>query len=270
MTAGSGKLRWQRRSRPLLGTLVEIGVDGHDEEVAQALESAWSTIARVQACLSRFDPDSDIARFNTLGVGDSLEVRSPTREVLTAASALGDASAGLFDITQGRGGARGWRLAGGRLRKLDAGTSIDLGGIGKGHAVDAAVEALQAAGCRDGWVNAGGDLRAFGAAELTVAVRDEGRGGSRPFARLADGAFATSHYGPTSRSAAWAPDRFDDAGGVGRDSAVGGVDISAHVSVAAPRCLWADALTKVVAASADPGHPLLAVHGARAWLHGPS
>jgi thiamine biosynthesis lipoprotein len=31
--------------------------------------------------------------------------------------------------------------------------------------------------------------------------------------------------------------------------------------------LWADALTKVVAASGDVQHPLLAQHGARAWWH---
>jgi thiamine biosynthesis lipoprotein len=42
---------------------------------------------------------------------------------------------------------------------------------------------------------------------------------------------------------------------------------AAHVSVAAPLCLWADALTKIVAASGDPAHPLLARHDARAWLH---
>jgi thiamine biosynthesis lipoprotein len=41
----------------------------------------------------------------------------------------------------------------------------------------------------------------------------------------------------------------------------------AHASVAAPLCLWADALTKIVAASGDASHPLLARHDARAWLH---
>jgi thiamine biosynthesis lipoprotein len=39
------------------------------------------------------------------------------------------------------------------------------------------------------------------------------------------------------------------------------------VSVAAPRCLWADALTKIVAISGDAAHPLLARHGAKAWQH---
>jgi thiamine biosynthesis lipoprotein len=43
--------------------------------------------------------------------------------------------------------------------------------------------------------------------------------------------------------------------------------VRAHVSVAAPLALWADALAKVVAVSGDDRHPLLARHSARAWLH---
>jgi hypothetical protein len=31
--------------------------------------------------------------------------------------------------------------------------------------------------------------------------------------------------------------------------------------------VWADALTKIVVASGDVEHPLLARFGARAWLH---
>jgi len=42
----------------------------------------------------------------------------------------------------------------------------------------------------------------------------------------------------------------------------------AHITVAAPECLWADALTKVVA-YATPQHStaLLARYHARAWQH---
>jgi thiamine biosynthesis lipoprotein len=72
----------------------------------------------------------------------------------------------------------------------------------------------------------------------------------RAFGTLADGAFATSHYGDDTRS-----------------QASGGPRVRAHVSVAAPLALWADALTKVVALSGDASHPLLAHHGAQAWRH---
>lgn len=49
--------------------------------------------------------------------------------------------------------------------------ALDLGGIAKGFAVDRAVAALQAAGCSAGLVNAGGDLRVFGAPPACVLLR---------------------------------------------------------------------------------------------------
>ncbi|MBS0508690.1 MAG: FAD:protein FMN transferase [Proteobacteria bacterium] len=241
---------WQRRARPLLGTLVEIAVP-QARAAEAAVQAAFAAVERVQSRMSRFEPGSDVARFAALPVGASMAVAPETAEVLQAAWALQRDSGGLFDITQGRA-PDGWRCEGHRLHKRAAAAAFDLGGIAKGHAVDRAVQALQSMGCAAGWVNAGGDLRAFGAVQLPVLLRDEEGGGLRPFAQLADGAFATSRFGARCRSQAWA--------GNGRG-------VSAHVSVAAPSCLWADALTKVVAASGDARHPLLHAHGACAWLH---
>jgi thiamine biosynthesis lipoprotein len=230
----------QRRARPLLGTLVEIGAAcGH--------EAGFHAMAGLQARLSRFEPGSDIARFNAQPAGSELRVGAATVDVLTAARQFQLESVGLFDISQGSG-PDAWRLAGDRLLKLDGGVALDLGGIAKGQAVDLAVQVLRDAGAEAGWVNAGGDLRVFGDLELPVLLRDEASGGAREFARLADGAIATSHYAPGSNSA------------LSRA-------VQAHVSVVAPQCLWADALTKIVALSGDCGHPLLARYDAIAWLH---
>ncbi|MFT3812553.1 MAG: FAD:protein FMN transferase [Acidovorax sp.] len=223
-------MTWQRRAQPWLGTLVEVGVP----EGACA-DAAFDALRRVQACMSRFDPRSDVGRFAALPVGASLHVEEDTAQVLHAARQLQQASGGLFDITQGRA-PEGWRCEGRRLTRLHAAAAFDLGGIAKGYAVDCAVRALQAEGCAAGWVNAGGDLRAFGAAQLPILLRDEAAGALRPFAQLEEGAFATSQWR------------------------------TAYASVAAPLCLWADALTKVVAASGTC-HPLLAAYDAQAWLH---
>ncbi|MBS0391923.1 MAG: FAD:protein FMN transferase [Comamonadaceae bacterium] len=239
-----------RRARPLLGTLVEIGVPQGTGADA-ALQAAFAGVQRVQSCMSRFEPDSDVARFAALPAGASMQVAPETAAVLQAACALQRDSGGLFDITQGRA-PDGWCCDGRSLHKRAAAASFDLGGIAKGYAVDCAVQALQRLGCAAGWVNAGGDLRAFGAVQLPVLLRDEDGGGLRPFVELGDAAFATSHFGARRRSQIWA---------------AGGRGVAAHVSVAAPSCLWADALTKVVAASGDARHPLLLAHGARAWLH---
>lgn len=229
-----------RRARPLLGTLVEVGAPaGH--------EVAFKAVAALQAQLSRFEPDSDIARFNALPPGGEFDVGQFAVDVLRVARSLHLDSQGLFDVSLGTG-PEAWRLDGVRLCKLTPEVTLDLGGIAKGHAVDIAVQALQAHGIPMGWVNAGGDLRVFGDLELPLRLRDEQDGRSHHFATLREGALATSHYAPNSRSALSPP-------------------CPAHVSVAAPTCLWADALTKVVALSGRVDHPLVARYDAAAWRH---
>ena len=49
-------------------------------------------------------------------------------------------------------------------------SSLDLGGIAKGFAVDRAVAAMKAAGGKSGLVNAGGDLAGFGATPWPVDI----------------------------------------------------------------------------------------------------
>ena len=232
-----------RRARPLLGTLVEIGVrSSAGADVAGAIDAGFARIAMLQAQLSRFEPSSAIGRFNAARAGERIPIEPDAAIVLDAAALLRDASEGAFDVSLGSG-AWQWRVDLGRmLVKLSEGVRLDLGGIAKGHAVDCAVAALAAHGVTAGWVNAGGDLRAFGDLTLPVDLRDENRGGVRRFATIADGAFATSRR-------------------VGADGQV------RHASVAAPTCLWADALTKIVVASGAADHPLLARFGAQAWLH---
>ena len=249
-----------RRARPLLGTLVEVGlVPGTPWPEAgfeAAFTAAFAAIAAVQTALSRFDADSDIHRFGRRPAGASLALQPAGARALRAAQALRQASGGLFDISLGTG-PQAWHCSGARLHKRASGVQLDLGGIAKGHAVDAAVRALRRAGCTAGWVNAGGDLRVFGAIELPLRLRDETGGGVRPIGTLADGAFATSRFAAGSRCQV--------AGAAA--GAVTCAGVIAHVSVAAPRCLWADALTKIVALSGDAAHPLLARLGARAWIH---
>jgi len=243
---------WTRRAQPLLGTLVEIGVLATDADRHPGVAAAFAAIREAQACLSRFEAGSDVATFNALRCGERIAVRAVTQHVLAAALELQAATAGAFDISLGSA-PDGWALRGADLHKLDDTTRLDLGGIGKGHAVDLAVQALMAHGVEAGWVNAGGDLRAFGDVDAPVQLRDEANGGVRAFATLRDGAFATSHFGPDSRSRLAANAR--------------AAPHHAHASVAAPLCLWADALTKVVALSGDTSHPLLARFDAQAWLH---
>lgn len=234
-----------RRAQPWLGTLVEICIaDTPTVLHSDAFDAAFDAIAGIHNALSPKRAESDLARFNAAAVGTTLHCEDSTRIVLEAARALGEASDGAFDITLGSDGLDAWALQGNALRKLKSGALLDAGGIAKGYAVDAAIDALKIAGVRAGWVNAGGDLRVFGALQLPIHIRspdDPAR--TLPLTGLREGALATSVL-PLAE---------------GR---------RAHISVAAPECLWADALTKVVA-YASPAHcqALLARYHARAWQH---
>lgn len=237
-----------RRARPLLGTLVEIGV-AHGEPAQ--IDAGFAAIGAVQRCLSRFDPHSDIARFNAWPAGSHLVVQADTVQVLQLAQALHQRTQGLFDVSLGSGPTQ-WHCDGHRLHKHAPGVQLDLGGIGKGHAVDRAVTALQAAGITAGWVNAGGDLRVFGEIEVPIHLRQEDSGGTQPFAYLSDGALATSHYGAGSRCRLHQPAQATP---------------HPHVSVAAPTALWADALTKIAALAGPACRGLMDDLGATAWWH---
>ena len=95
------------------------------------------------------------------------------------------------------------------------------------------MNALQRAGATRGFVNAGGDLRVFGA--LTLAV--ERRAGCRPTTvALRERAMATSEYGPRRRIAS----RAALSGRRGRPPDAYGA------SVLVRECVVADALTKAV------------------------
>ncbi|SRR5579871_1328715 len=266
-----------RRARPLLGTLVEVAAAGPTARLPAATDAAFEAIATVGRLMSYHDPASELSRLNREAAQRPVAVSAPTRAVLEAALRLAAASAGAFDpcvapalvrlgFLPGAADARaaaGWRaielLPGSRVR-FHAPLALDLGGIAKGYAVDAACAALEREGVRDYLVNAGGDLR-IGAGVRDVHVRHPAEPRRLvPFGRLAGAALATSaRYFATDESGAHPI--IEPASG--RPAAYAG-----SISVLAPSCLLADALTKVVAVQGGRAAAVLAAHGARAWRLG--
>jgi len=255
------------RVRPLLGTYVSISVDGSDTASALAVEAAFEGIEHIQRLMSFHDPASELSRLNRDGHRAPQRVSPHVRRVLRAALGLARASGGCFDPTvAGRLVAAGmlpppsstpvdpdarwsdvhWQPDG-RVQYAKP-LWLDFGGIAKGYAVDVAVRILWGHGVRSGVVNAGGDLRVFGAPR-TINVRnpaDPVR--ALPLARVRDAAVATSagyFSAVPGRSALM------DAA-TGEDLAA-----SVSVSVCAPRALWADAMTKVVLADPSKAGVLL-------------
>ena len=257
----------RRRARPLLGTLVEVRAP---DASAAAFDAAFDVVAQVHALMSFHDPASDLRRIARASAGERVAVHAHTAAVLKSAQRWARLSGGAFDAGCGsRAVARGWLPApddatpasavpfedaleiAGHDVLVHAPVWLDFGGIAKGYAVDRAVAALRRAGVPAGAVNAGGDLRVFGALEETVLVRSPFDAAELwPVAALRDSACATSASGQV------AP----------RDRQASGDPAPGSVTVLAPTACAADALTKIVWQQGERASALLRRARARALV----
>jgi len=227
-----------RRMRPLLGTFVTISCVNPDAAGAErALETAYSSVAVVDARMHPTRAGSDLVRIREASPGCGVPVDPWTWEVLALSKRLHDLSGGVFDPCLPRAG----RLADVELPEPTVVVArsrvvIDLGGIAKGFAVDRAIDALVESGCSSGEVNAGGDLRVFGEPRsIWIRTRD----GASPIT-LQDRACAVSdrsqHARPSEHRGYYRRDGGSDVGLTDGRAAV----------VLAPTAALADGLTKCV------------------------
>jgi thiamine biosynthesis lipoprotein len=250
-----------RRARPLLGTLVEITAAGESQAaVMRAIDAGFAAVTKVEALMSFHDRHSQLSRLNRLAHRTAVRVHPWTWDVLQCAQKLSRATHGLFDISIGhelvrmgylprlssprpniKGDFRDIELLPGHRVRFRRPLCIDLGGIAKGYAVDRAVAHLRACGAASGIVNAGGDLRVFGPVSRRVHLRDPANPGTLiPFADLSNGALGTSAaYFSRAR---WRGRTITPLIHGRRRNAT---DTAFSISVSAPTCMLADALTKV-------------------------
>ena len=182
-----------RRSFRAMGTDIECLLERPGDAVAvRALDAAEAEFARLEACLSRFLPASDLSRLNAAG---EASVGADLLELVEAALAARESTGGRFDPTvhdalvhagydrsfelldlpatrshvtvalprEARGVPCGGAVHVDREQarvRLAAGTRLDLGGIAKGHAADRVSEELASAGAC--LVSAGGDIAVRG------------------------------------------------------------------------------------------------------------
>ena len=192
-----------------MGTTIELLLDAEDGEMSQkALDAAQSEFEQLEHKLSRFEPDSELSTLNREGsvraspdlehvVELALEARETTGgrfdpsvyDALVAAGydrsfeEIGAGTEGEVASEPYTGGGVSVDSETGTI-ELEPGVHLDLGGIGKGYAVDRAVEILAVAGpCL---VNAGGDLAVRGDNPWPVGIENG------PTLELSRGAIATS------------------------------------------------------------------------------
>jgi thiamine biosynthesis lipoprotein len=196
--------------------LVPVSAGGLVRRV-EALFSSW------HATLTRFSPDSELSRLNA-SAGRPVRVSDLLLEVADAALGAAAETNGIFDPTllheinalgydrtfdevrsRDASSAASTTPAGSRTRgwpdvrvdrtrrtiTLPTGLGLDLGGIAKGMAVDAALALLAGAGCQTAAVDAGGDLAVIGSTGTGWPLRVELPSGWRTIS-IVGGALATS------------------------------------------------------------------------------
>ena len=206
-----------------MGTTVTVIVPKRARHAAEAVVSLFSTWESV---LSRFRPESELSRLNA-AAGREVPVSPLLLSVVETAVRAARATDGLFDpallgamISAGydrtfedvprvgpadggrnRGTAGGWRTLRVDVARhtvtLPQGAGIDLGGIAKGMAVDAAMGLLTAAAVSPAAVDAGGDLlvRGLPPHRRSWPIRLELPDGGHRVLEIAAGGLATSGIG---------------------------------------------------------------------------
>lgn len=175
------------RSQLLMGTVVEIIATGDQiDTLNTAVDDAFREMERLEKLLSSHISESDVARLSRSSTGD--RVAAETAEILALGLEVARRSNGAFDMTLGRlkalwgfdlenpalpapdairaalvgSGPAALSLSGRQVYKEAEQVQIDLGGIAKGYAVDAAIKILKERGIDSAAINAGGDIYLLG------------------------------------------------------------------------------------------------------------
>lgn len=198
-----------------------------DEPTSKAVSAAFREIQRIEQLMSTWIESSEVSKINAAAGKSAVTVGPETLAVIDKSLWIAQQSGGLFDITfEAMKGV--WKFDEGadpkvppkdvieaarkkidyrqieldkeastvKLKKPE--TRINLGGIAKGYAVDAAAKTLEAAGVKGYFIQAGGDLFVRGkkpdGKPFRVGVRDPRSGPEDSFALMSveDHAFSTA------------------------------------------------------------------------------
>jgi thiamine biosynthesis lipoprotein len=189
LLAGPAVAEWHSASADKMGTRMVVQLWHEDPVVGQQLlAAAMAEFDRIEEAMSTYRESSEISVVNRDAAGQAVVVSQELFDLIARAVDLGAQTGGAFDITYDsvgqlydyRAGQRpdaeaiNARLAAidYRLVQLDEsarsihfareGVRINLGGIAKGHAVEAVIDQLRAAGVQHALATAGGDTRLLG------------------------------------------------------------------------------------------------------------
>lgn len=254
-------LKSKSRAQSWLGTIVEISVQGPSDDVCSAwISEAFLEIKKVHTLMSFHDINSELSKLNQRAHLESVECSLELCEVLQFAKHMYRRTEGAVDISVGsslikqrflpahvlhesKGTPDDIVIEGCTVRFLKP-LVLDLGGVAKGYAVDLAIGKLKSLGCESAIVNAGGDLRMFGASRRLLVRNSSDQRGLHDMGEVADMAVATS-AGYFSNQSGLVPYVDPETGEC--------LTEIPSVTVRAENCMMADALTKyVILKNPDP------------------
>lgn len=264
------------RCKPLVGSFVEIRIEDESPSL-KAVDEAFIAVEQVQSLMGFHNPDSELSQINARSHLESIRIHPWTAEVLTIANEIYLQSQGIFNCGVGHhlvkagllprhcklnddsfGGIEDLRFITHSLVRSDLPLSLDLGGIAKGYAVDKAVEALISNGIKSGSVNAGGDIRVFGDCFQEIQIRNPSKPNElMQIGSIKVGAIATSSLYFANRNT-------NTKSFIVNPLNQKHIVFSESYSVIASKCVYADALTKVVSISGNTHHPCLNYFSAQA------
>jgi thiamine biosynthesis lipoprotein len=187
--ASPARAEWMQRTEAIMGTRCYVELWADDPVKGnEAIDAVMAEFRRIDDLMSHYKPESQLSQINAHANDEPVQVDKELFDLIKLSTHYSQITEGAFDITYASVGylydyrrhihpteeqirqalpAVNWRNmlfddTHHTVRFEHPGMRIDLGGIGKGYAVDRGTEILQARGIRHALVTAGGDSRIIG------------------------------------------------------------------------------------------------------------
>jgi thiamine biosynthesis lipoprotein len=187
--AAPARAAWMARDDAIMGTRIRVELAAEDAtKGAAAIDAVMAEMRRIDMLMSHYKPESELSQINQRAATEAVPVERELFDLLKLSLHFSEITDGAFDITYaGVGRLYDYRL---HIKPTEAqiqaalpsvnwrnlildpdkltvkfarpGMRIDVGGIGKGYAVDRSIAILQGLGFNHALVTAGGDSRIIG------------------------------------------------------------------------------------------------------------
>ncbi|HHT9108397.1 MAG TPA: FAD:protein FMN transferase [Candidatus Wunengus sp. YC63] len=185
-----------KQTRMIMGTFAEVSIYSSDEKTAgKAIEESLDEMERIDRIMSNYKKESELSRLNKKAVKSPVPCNGELLDVIERSQYYSELSGGAFDITVspivalwGFFSEKGHVPPDKEIEKVlpavsyknivinksndtkkpatiflkNTQTQIDLGAIGKGYAVDKALEIIRKFGINNGCINLGGNIYVLG------------------------------------------------------------------------------------------------------------